>query len=110
MKLFLAQLICWTLLTAAPLHLAEGPEIQAALNHIAADSMRGNLSFLASDALEGRATPSRGLDVAAEFIASQFRRAGLQPVTKDGSYFQKAKFAEVTPRLEDFRLTLKAGA
>ncbi len=71
--------------------------------------MRGNLSFLASDALEGRATPSRGLDIAAEFIAAQFRRAGLEPVAKDGSYFQRAKFAEVTPGVDDFRLTLRAG-
>ena len=83
---------------------------QAAIDRISASSMRGNLSFLASDALEGRATPSRGLDIAAEFIASQFRRAGLDPVAKDGSYFQKARFAEVTPRLDDFRLTLQAGS
>jgi Zn-dependent M28 family amino/carboxypeptidase len=40
--------------------------------------LRGDVSFLASDFLEGRATPSRGLDVAAEYIASQFRAAGLQ--------------------------------
>jgi Zn-dependent M28 family amino/carboxypeptidase len=51
--------------------------------------MRGHLSFLASDALEGRATPSRGLDVAAEYIAAQFRRAGLEPAGDDG-YFQTA--------------------
>lgn len=85
---------------------ADAPE-QTAIDRISADSMRANLSFLASDALEGRATPSRGLDVAAEFIASRFRGAGLEPVTKDGGYFQKALFAEVTPKLDDFRLTLQ---
>jgi len=37
------------------------------MDHISADSLRGNLSFLASDLLEGRATPSRGLDLAAEY-------------------------------------------
>jgi hypothetical protein len=86
---------------------ASAPE-QAAIDRISADSMRANLSFLASDALEGRATPSHELDIAAEFIASRFRAAGLEPVTKDGSYFQKALFAEVTPKLDDFRLILQA--
>jgi hypothetical protein len=57
---------------------------------ISADSLRGHLSFIASDALEGRETPSRGLDVAAEYVAAQFRRAGLAPVDGD-SYFQTAK-------------------
>jgi Zn-dependent M28 family amino/carboxypeptidase len=53
--------------------------------------MKGNLSFLSSDLLEGRATPSKGLDLAAEFIACQFRRFGLQPLGDDG-YFQTATF------------------
>lgn len=58
---------------------------------ISADSLRGHLSFLSSDLLEGRATPSRGADIAAEYIAAQFRRAGLQPVGDDG-YFQTANW------------------
>jgi hypothetical protein len=67
------------------------------------------LSFLASDALEGRATPSRGLNLAAEFIAAQFRRAGLESIAKDGSYFQTAHLTEVTPNTTDLHLTLKTG-
>lgn len=63
------------------------PERQAVLDRISADSMRGHLSFLASDLLEGRGTPSRGLDLAAEYIAAQFRRAGLEP-GGDNGYFQ----------------------
>src|SRR5437868_5039379 len=62
-------------------------DVRAALNHISADSLRGHLSFIASDALEGRNTPSHGLDIAAEYIAAQFRRVGLEPVGDDG-YFQ----------------------
>ncbi|MGD1073842.1 MAG: M28 family peptidase [Bryobacteraceae bacterium] len=103
-------ILCAALLVPGASRLDElpAPE-QAAIDRISADTMRGDLSFLASDALEGRATPSRGLDIAAEFIASRFRAAGLEPVTKDGSYFQKAPFAEVTPKLDDFHLTLQAG-
>ena len=63
------------------------PERQAALDRISANSLKGHLSFIASDLLEGRGTPSRGLDLAAEYIAAQFRRAGLEPVGDDG-YFQ----------------------
>src|SRR5690606_34504440 len=54
-------------------------------------------SFLASDALEGRGTPSRGLDIAAEFIASQFRGAGLEPLGDDG-YFQTADWNLIDPK------------
>lgn len=67
------------------------------MEHISADSLRGNLSFLASDLLEGRATPSRGLDLAAEYIAAQFRRAGLEPAGDDG-YFQTATLADFGAR------------
>jgi hypothetical protein len=67
------------------------PDVKAALDHISADSLRGHLSFIASDALEGRNTPSRGLDIAAEYIAAQFRRAGLEPIGDDG-YFQTANW------------------
>jgi hypothetical protein len=65
------------------------PTQQAAVAKVQADSLRANLSFLASDLLEGRGTPSKGLDLAAEFIASRFRAAGLEAVGDDG-YFQTA--------------------
>ena len=54
--------------------------------HITANALRGDVSFLASDLLEGRDTPSRGLDIAAEYIASSFRRMGLEPVSGDSFY------------------------
>lgn len=75
------------------------PVQQQLVDGISADAMRGHLAFLASDALEGRGTPSRGLDVAAEYIASQFRAAGLEPLGDDG-YFQTADWREIAPQRE----------
>jgi hypothetical protein len=70
------------------------PEIQAALDRVSADSLRGHLSFIASDLLEGRNTPSRGLEIAGEYIAAQFRRAGLEPAGEAGGegYFQTSEW------------------
>ena len=59
-----------------------------ALDRISAHSLETHLTFIASDELQGRATPSPGLDTAADYIASDFRRAGLEPGGTDG-YFQK---------------------
>lgn len=61
----------------------------ASAQQISAQSMRGHMHFLASDLLEGRDTPSRGLDLAADYIAAQFRAAGLEPAGNEG-YFQTA--------------------
>jgi Zn-dependent M28 family amino/carboxypeptidase len=84
------------------------PQMQATMDHISAQSLRGHLSFIASDLLEGRATPSRGLDLAAEYIASQFRRAGLEPVGDDG-YFQTATLVQREPNWEGFEMTVTSG-
>jgi hypothetical protein len=78
------------------------PRIRTLLSQITADDLRGDLSFLASDALQGRFTPSPGLDAAAEFVASRFRAAGLEP-GGDQQYFQ-------TARMVDRRLPKLTGA
>jgi len=85
------------------------PQMQSTMDHISAQSLRGHLSFIASDLLEGRSTPSRGLDLAAEYIASQFRRAGLEPVGDDG-YFQTATLIQREPNWDGFEMTVTSGA
>src|SRR5438105_2228138 len=84
------------------------PDMQVAIDQISADSLKGNLSFIASDLLEGRNTPSPGLEIAAEYVAAQFRRAGLEPAGDDG-YFQTAKLFVQEPNLEGFNLKLADG-
>ena len=73
---------------------------------LTANGLKADVSFLASDLLEGRDTPSRGLDIAAEYIAAQYRRAGLEPVGDDG-YFRTASFVSVTPNTDGLDFTLQ---
>jgi hypothetical protein len=84
------------------------PDIGRVLSSISPDSLRGDLSFIASELLEGRDTPSRGLDIAAEYIAAQFRKTGLQPAAGD-SYYQTARMVRASPPPEGFVLRLAEG-
>src|SRR3989449_10501158 len=56
---------------------------------ITAAQLKDYLSFIASDEMEGRDTPSRGLDTTAKFIAMNLERWGFKPAGDDGSFFQK---------------------
>ena len=62
---------------------------QRGLDTIAAAQLRDYLTFIASDEMEGRDTPSRGLDTTAKFLAMNLHRWGFKPAGDDGDYFQK---------------------
>src|ERR1700755_3617618 len=96
------------LITAFAADLKVTPKMNAVMRHISAASLRGHLSFLASDLLEGRATPSRGLDVAAEYIAAQFRRVGLEPAIGEG-YLQAADMLQLDPDTDGFEMKFQQG-
>ena len=96
------RVLTFTLLT---LTLSAAPKIIK----VAPESLSGHVSFLASDALEGRRSPSTGLDTASEYIASWFRRLGLEaPVA--GSYFQVAKTPLRVSNAGAFHLTIESGS
>jgi peptidase M28-like protein len=61
---------------------------QRALDTIAANQLRNYLTFIASDEMEGRDTPSRGLDTTAKFLALNLANWGFKPAGDDGSFFQ----------------------
>src|SRR2546423_889310 len=56
---------------------------------ITAAQLRSYLTFIASDEMEGRDTPSRGLDTTAKFIAMNLGRWGFKPAGDEGTFFQK---------------------
>ena len=62
---------------------------QRGVDTIAADQIRDYLTFIASDEMEGRDTPSRGLDTTAKFLAMNLARWGFKPAGDDGTFFQR---------------------
>src|SRR5215213_6785784 len=60
---------------------------------ITADQMSSYLHFVASDAMEGRDTPSRGLDTTAEFLKMNLSRWGFKPAGDNGTFFQKIELS-----------------
>lgn len=102
----LARHLLLALCAAALLQASLSSEERFLADAITANELKAYVSFLASDPLEGRDTPSKGLDVAAEYIASEFRRAGLEPAGDDG-YFQTAPYATVTENLAEFRFSIE---
>ncbi len=61
---------------------------KAQMPRIEADKIRDAVKYLSSDELEGRGTGQKGGDVAADYIAAQFKSYGLKPAGDNGTYFQ----------------------
>lgn len=59
------------------------------VNYLTQTQLKEYLSFIASDELEGRDTPSEGLNIAAQYIATHLSEWGYAPAGDNGSYFQK---------------------
>ena len=84
---------------------------------ITPEALRGWLTYLASDELEGRATYSEGLGLAAAYIADQLKQAGVKPGGDHGTYFQRvevlgiksANHSTVTVELNGQKRTFRDG-
>ncbi len=72
--------------------LALPANVAASMRGIDAQRIRAHVRFLADDLLEGRGTGSRGGDIAAKYIATEFALDGLKPAGDDGGYLQKVEF------------------
>jgi hypothetical protein len=64
-----------------------------------------HVQFLADDKLEGRNVGSAGFETAADYVVSQFERAGLEPGAQS-SYSQPVGFTKVTLHEAGSQLTL----
>jgi len=71
---------------------------QTYAKHISAEDARKHLSILASDAFEGRETGKPGAAKAANYIAGEFKKLGLQaPV--NGAYFLDVPLTENSTKI-----------
>jgi hypothetical protein len=65
-----------------------------------------NIEYLSSDQLQGRDVGSHGFDLAANYVATQYEKTGLQAAGDDG-YFQKVWFTEAS--LVSAKVTIHRG-
>jgi hypothetical protein len=72
------------------------------------DALLAHVRFLSSDELEGRGNGTNGLERAADYIADQFKAAGLQPGGKNESWFQPFELVTGLTVGEPNRLTVRA--
>ncbi len=87
------------------------PAAQKAMNAIDAEKIRATVKYLSDDALQGRGTGQKGGDMAADWIAAQFKSYGLAPAGDQGTYFQQVNFFGVTtdPKQTRFAFVPKSG-
>jgi Zn-dependent M28 family amino/carboxypeptidase len=62
---------------------------------ISADRIKADVAYLASDRLEGRGPGTRGEELATEYLADEFKKAGLKPAGEGDTYFQRVPLLRV---------------
>lgn len=96
------------LLATAPISFAQTTD--PARSVITPAAMEAHVTFLSDDLLEGRDTGTPGYDIAARYVATQYRALGLQPAV-DGGWYQQVPFSQtVTSTANPPRITLPGGA
>jgi hypothetical protein len=68
---------------------------RAAAASIDPEKIRAHVRFLSLDLLEGRGPGKRGGELAAEYIATQFALASVEPAGDNGTYFQHVPLVAV---------------
>ena len=70
------------------------------------ENLKTEITFLASDRLEGRRTGTEGEKLAYEYISGQFEKAGLSPKGVNNSYLQPFEINEGKQILPATRLVI----
>ncbi|MCD9188724.1 MAG: M28 family metallopeptidase [Pyrinomonadaceae bacterium] len=83
------------------------PQEKQMADAITAAQLKDYLYYVASDEMEGRDTPSRGLDLTAKFIGTMLSRWGFKPAGDDGTFYQK--IALKSESLDPANTVLKVG-
>ena len=83
---------------------AQTSAVESAAATITQDDYAWRVGVIAHDSMQGRDTPSPGLDKTAQWIASEFRRFGLRGGGDDGGFIQDYPLEEITLNVEAVRL------
>jgi len=75
------------------------PSKRQAERSITPVDLHRHIEILAHDSMRGRATPSPELDLAAEYVAAEFRRIGLLPGAEEGAFVQRFPLGEIRSEL-----------
>jgi hypothetical protein len=81
---------------------------QTGADRIRVDRLRADIAFLASAPLEGRRSLERGSEVAIQFVAAEFAKAGLKPAAGQ-SYLQEFPVVEYRLKPDGRRLKMTVG-
>src|SRR6266700_4983080 len=109
-------LMCYCLLTAqmpvTNVALDLPVTAKQAMHSIDAEKIRDTVKLLSDNSYEGRGTGQKGGDMAADWIAAQFKSYGLAPAGDNGTYFQNVNFFGVTAdsKQTQFAFMPKSGA
>ena len=76
---------------------------------ISPERIREDVKYLSSDALEGRGVGTKGGELATEYLANQFAKAGAKPAGDAGTYFQKVPLVGIAPQAGSQLLATAAG-
>jgi hypothetical protein len=103
-----ALVVVWVMVKSRRVR-AEDDAADGAMATIRPEAIRAEMRFLADDLLEGRGTATRGREIAAKFMASQFEGLGLEPAGDNGTYFQSVPLRSARPDEAKTTLTLMRG-
>jgi Peptidase family M28 len=84
-------------------------DVQTVLQSFSKAALRAHMGFLADDLLEGRGTGTRGHELAAKYVATEFEAAGLEPAGVKGSYLQPVPLREIQVEPEACEFTIIQG-
>ena len=68
-----------------------------------------HIKVIADDSMLGRDTPSHGLEATAQYVASQFKAAGLKPAGDSGTWFQRYPITRRHIDADGSSVTLRSG-
>ena len=106
MKKLLTSLITISILSAS----AQTTEpINSILKNISADAIRGHMSFLADDLLEGRQPGTRGFALGSKYIETEMIGLGLLP-GNGTSYIQQVPLQKGVVDADESSFTIQNGA